>query len=60
LLEIGDLAFGVRVEDGQLTFLGDVTIKMPGRGHFPMCEDPVGFAEHLFPVLDLLHGKYQS
>ncbi|HEY0575408.1 MAG TPA: alpha/beta hydrolase [Pseudonocardia sp.] len=40
--------------------LGGQLIKMPGRGHFPMSEDPVGFAEHLFPVLDLLHGKYQS
>jgi pimeloyl-ACP methyl ester carboxylesterase len=32
--------------------LGGELIVMPGRGHFPMSEDPEGFAEYLLPVLD--------
>jgi pimeloyl-ACP methyl ester carboxylesterase len=40
--------------------LGGELIEMPGRGHFPMSEDPAGFAEYLFPVLDLLHAKYPA
>jgi pimeloyl-ACP methyl ester carboxylesterase len=39
------------------TRLGGTLIEMPGRGHFPMSEDPLGFAEHLYPVLDELHGQ---
>lgn len=31
--------------------LGGTLIEMPGRGHFPMSEDPVAFAEDVFPVL---------
>jgi pimeloyl-ACP methyl ester carboxylesterase len=34
--------------------LGGELVEMPGRGHFPMSEDPLGFAEYLFPVLDRL------
>ena len=34
--------------------LGGELIVMPGRGHFPMSEDPEGFAEHLLPVLDTI------
>ena len=34
--------------------LGGELIVMPGRGHFPMSEDPEGFAEHLMPVLEVL------
>lgn len=29
-------------------------VEMPGRGHFPMSEDPEGLAEHLLPVLATL------
>jgi hypothetical protein len=25
---------------------------LPGRGHFPMAEDPLGRAEYLYPVLE--------
>jgi pimeloyl-ACP methyl ester carboxylesterase len=32
--------------------LGGELVEMPGRGHFPMSEDPLGFAEYLRPVLD--------
>ncbi|HEX4356626.1 MAG TPA: alpha/beta hydrolase [Pseudonocardia sp.] len=39
--------------------LGGQLVEMPGRGHFPMSEDPLGFAEHLYPVLDELHTKHQ-
>jgi pimeloyl-ACP methyl ester carboxylesterase len=31
--------------------LGGTLVEMPGRGHFPMSEDPAGFLEHLRPVL---------
>jgi pimeloyl-ACP methyl ester carboxylesterase len=41
------------------TRLGGHLVEMPGKGHFPMSEDPVSFAEHLYPVLDLLHDKYE-
>jgi pimeloyl-ACP methyl ester carboxylesterase len=34
--------------------LGGELVVMPGRGHFPMSEDPEGFAEHLYPVLEKL------
>jgi pimeloyl-ACP methyl ester carboxylesterase len=34
--------------------LGGQLVVMPGRGHFPMSEDPEGFAEHLLPVLDTI------
>jgi pimeloyl-ACP methyl ester carboxylesterase len=34
--------------------LGGELIVMPGRGHFPMSEDPEGFAEHLLPVLETI------
>jgi pimeloyl-ACP methyl ester carboxylesterase len=38
--------------------LGGELVVMPGRGHFPMSEDPEGFAEHLRPVLDrILAGE---
>jgi pimeloyl-ACP methyl ester carboxylesterase len=30
---------------------------MPGLGHFPMCEDPARFREHLLPVLDEIRGR---
>jgi pimeloyl-ACP methyl ester carboxylesterase len=36
--------------------LGGELIYMPGKGHFPMSEDPVGFAEYLYPVLDKLRN----
>lgn len=36
--------------------LGGTLIEMPGRGHFPMSEDPTGFAEDVFPVLLRLAG----
>jgi pimeloyl-ACP methyl ester carboxylesterase len=41
------------------TRLGGHLVEMPGKGHFPMSEDPVGFAGYLYPVLDLLHDKYE-
>ncbi|HEY2206960.1 MAG TPA: alpha/beta hydrolase, partial [Pseudonocardia sp.] len=37
--------------------LGGTLVEMPGRGHFPMSEDPAGFLEHLRPVLDRLAGR---
>ncbi|KAA9149543.1 alpha/beta hydrolase [Amycolatopsis acidicola] len=40
--------------------LGGELVEMKGKGHFPMSEDPAGFAGHLFPVLQLLHGKYEG
>jgi pimeloyl-ACP methyl ester carboxylesterase len=40
--------------------LGGQLVEMPGRGHFPMSEDPVGFAEHLLPVLDQLHAGHRD
>jgi pimeloyl-ACP methyl ester carboxylesterase len=39
--------------------LGGELVVMHGKGHFPMSEDPKGFAQYLRPVLDLLHGKYE-
>jgi hypothetical protein len=30
---------------------------MPGRGHFPMAEDPEGLLEYLLPVLERLRGE---
>lgn len=36
--------------------LGGDLIRMPGKGHFPMSEDPVGFAKYLYPVLDKLRN----
>jgi hypothetical protein len=30
---------------------------MPGRGHFPMAEDPEGMAEYLLPVLETLRAR---
>lgn len=35
--------------------LGGELVDMRGKGHFPMSEDPVGFADYLRPVLDKLH-----
>jgi pimeloyl-ACP methyl ester carboxylesterase len=32
--------------------LGGEFIRMVGKGHFPMAEDPVGFKEYLMPVLE--------
>lgn len=32
--------------------LGGELIDMRGKGHFPMAEDPVSFAQYLYPVLD--------
>jgi pimeloyl-ACP methyl ester carboxylesterase len=40
--------------------LGGQLIVMTGKGHFPMSEDPDGFAEDFYPVLDILHDKYES
>lgn len=40
--------------------LGGKLIEMPGQGHFPMSEDPAAFTEHLFPVLDELHGRHEG
>jgi pimeloyl-ACP methyl ester carboxylesterase len=37
--------------------LGGHLIVMPGRGHFPMSEDPEGLLEHLLPVLERLRGE---
>ncbi len=34
--------------------LGGRFIEMPGRGHFPMSEDPEGLAEYLLPTLATL------
>ncbi|NMO88424.1 alpha/beta hydrolase [Actinomycetospora sp. TBRC 11914] len=34
--------------------LGGELVVMPGRGHFPMSEDPEGMAEYLLPVLATL------
>lgn len=42
-----------------VTRLGGELVVMDGKGHFPMSEDPEGFATYLRPVLDLLHDKYE-
>jgi len=39
--------------------LGGRLVEMHGKGHFPMSEDPSGFAVHFYPVLTLLHDKYE-
>lgn len=39
------------------TRLGGELVTMPGRGHFPMAEDPEGMAEYLLPVLETLRGE---
>jgi pimeloyl-ACP methyl ester carboxylesterase len=39
--------------------LGGQLVEMEGKGHFPMSEDPISFAEYFFPVLALLHDKYE-
>ncbi|MCE0764252.1 alpha/beta hydrolase [Pseudonocardia kujensis] len=39
--------------------LGGQLVEMEGKGHFPMSEDPASFAEYFFPVLALLHDKYE-
>ncbi len=31
--------------------LGGEFIHMANKGHFPMCEDPIGFKSYLMPVL---------
>jgi pimeloyl-ACP methyl ester carboxylesterase len=36
--------------------LGGELVTMPGRGHFPMSEDPDGMAEYLLPVLETLRA----
>ncbi len=36
--------------------LGGEVVTMPGRGHFPMSEDPEGMVEHLLPVLTALRA----
>lgn len=30
---------------------------MPGLGHFPMCEDPARFRQHLLPVLEAIRAR---
>lgn len=37
--------------------LGGELVVMPGRGHFPMAEDPEGLLEYLLPVLERLRGE---
>ncbi|MEU7817833.1 alpha/beta hydrolase [Pseudonocardia sp. NPDC049154] len=39
--------------------LGGQLVEMEGKGHFPMSEDPTSFAGYFFPVLSLLHDKYE-
>lgn len=38
--------------------LGGELVEMPGKGHFPMSEDPIGFREHFYPVLAALRDEY--
>ncbi|MDL9948163.1 alpha/beta hydrolase [Gordonia sp. ABSL11-1] len=37
--------------------LGGELIDMRTKGHFPMSEDPVGFARYLYPVLEKISGR---
>lgn len=40
--------------------LGGELVEMRTKGHFPMSEDPIGFAEYLYPVLDKLTNPGRS
>ena len=33
---------------------------MPGLGHFPMCENPARFREHILPVLDEIRARHSD
>jgi hypothetical protein len=32
---------------------------MPDLGHFPMCENPTRFREHILPVLDEIRARHR-
>jgi pimeloyl-ACP methyl ester carboxylesterase len=33
---------------------------MPDLGHFPMCENPARFREHILPVLDEIRARHSA
>ena len=39
---------------------GAIFRAMPGLGHFPMCENPARFREHILPVLDEIRTRFSD
>lgn len=58
-LLVGEYDWSATIEDAQAVhdaIPGSTLTFMDGLGHFPMCEDPDLFIEHLVPVLDRIAG----
>lgn len=58
-LLVGEYDWSATIEHAQAVHAaipGSTLTVMDGLGHFPMCEDPERFIEHLLPLLDRIAG----